>query len=916
MHRNYALRPSWNELKSDDFDNELDAASTVGAPSSPSGPQIPDVDMNTLIPVLDLCTDLLPDDGDEPSEDLTYGSNARAPRLSDTDKTLAVLQFMKDNFPRLSLQLFLDQLFTSDNPSITNITNTYLAMGGRRHLLEIVVGDSTSAPEADVADWIMAKATMICARKVSQLTDRASRGQHGEDAKYLRVPARSINIDLLRSFSVPRLLSLYERTTPRLQGFLKAVIGKDTPPSADEDVVWSQRNPDMGRTLISSMILNLRSRETNLHAAVNSLMLWDGRVPKRLVQTLNRYGFCTSHLYQSKAVGSISKDALAIARQAANDPEKLLLLPYDNFNWMGTAWESSATHGNVSHDQVSALLVILQLPNGSPPGEAGRLAGVDNFMQTANNHHILPPDQALEEIMPTATDQRTFSDNAMKHVSDILCDFVPGLGLHRNELPQFFDPCALPEEKSEEYFLPTFDQEQGSTHGNMLVIDHYFQSVLRIPKAVFENRNFFLLGDRLTTARDHAAQDQRAVDRSEDRIDHLSSFAALSGLMHFVMNKIHNIGKNLWGGGNNDAVSLLTLCDKLPNRTNINLRKINFYAWLRFLDVILRALVLRAAMITLGLSDSWQLRQQQLSLSAFKKLCSQIVAEFLLPSIDRLEVEGVKTLPGSTESGNAVLLMHDLMTVQEMRHAIKHGHPERMVHMLKFWTPMFYAGGGYNYSNESMELLHNLKHDWPADISPILRAGMLMNNKGGRANFKETDIRVEHFNGTIKSHAHGVNARPGLLEKITPAIGHIQHLTEQIFDDLGVNDEDQHHAHVQQHTDVALLLDHLCTSKIFDFNQDKASNHTVVDLYRTGLQRLAGPDGGHAKHLRRHILRSRTRHRNEMLPDNSDNLEDFEEEFNALKDADVDELERLDRELAADKERPVLTLREQLNAMM
>lgn len=158
------------------------------------------------------------------------------------------------------------------------------------------------------------------------------------------------------------------------------------------------------------------------------------------------------------------------------------------------------------------------------------------------------------------------------------------------------------------------------------------------------------------------------------------------------------------------------------------------------------------------------------------------------------------------------------------------------------------------------------------------------------------------------------------MEKITPAIGYVQELTEQIFEDLGVNDEDQHHAHVRQHKDVILLLEHLCKHKIFDFSQDKVSDHTVVDLYRTGLHRLAGPEGGHAKHLRRHILRSRTRHVNEMPPGYEDGLGtsrgaamyDDVSSYNS----DVEELEQLDKELALDNERPKLTLLEQLDDMM
>ncbi|KAJ7325836.1 hypothetical protein DFH08DRAFT_968479 [Mycena albidolilacea] len=57
-----------------------------------------------------------------------------------------------------------------------------------------------------------------------------------------------------------------------------------------------------------------------------------------------------------------------------------------------------------------------------------------------------------------------------------------------------------------------------------------------------------------------------------------------------------------------------------------------------------------------------------------------------MPSLDRLEADGVKTVPQTP--GHAILLMHDLMTLREMRHAIKHGHPERMERMLKYWAPM------------------------------------------------------------------------------------------------------------------------------------------------------------------------------------------------------------------------------------
>ncbi|KAJ7017268.1 hypothetical protein C8F04DRAFT_979707 [Mycena alexandri] len=885
MSPNYTLRAHYQQLNSDRFDFDAeDAASTVGAPSSPPQRVLPELEFTRDVPFDELGSDDLPEDDSDDEE--FNPNNARAPKTSDEDKTIELLGYMKQNLGRFSLPLLLNTLFTSDNGYIKNYTNMYLQSGGALHLMNIAVGDSWKKDEV-LADCIIDKAADICGREASWLTDLASKGPNFSDAEFLRVKAKDVRVDMVHSFRIHDLLDRYERTLPRLQRILKVVIGKTEPKHE------ASRNPDMGRAMVTSMILNLRSRLTTYHGVMNSLMLWDNRASKKLVKVLNRYGFCTSYPFLNKSVTYLTRDSIQLAINVANNPTKLLLLPYDNFNWMKHAWEPLATHGSVTHDQVSALLVVFRLPPGA---NAERLASVENFAQTAGTRHRLPAHQALQEIMPNQADQAHFSHNSTIHVAHILSEAVKGWVAHGRSIPDFFDPFALAAEKDEEYFLPTFDQEQSSTRGNMLVMAHYFLNVLKMPKKIFEERFGFLLGDRLTTARARAAQDQRALDRSEDAADHLSSLAMLSGIMHICMNMINNIGKNNWGGADSDSVSLQTLIKLLPNRSDINLRKIDFYAWLRFLDVVLRALVLKAAMSVLNLTSLEQLGQQ-LTDEGFMSLCGQVTTRFLLPSTDCLEADGIKTIPGNTASGHAVLLMHDLMTLREMRHAVKHGHPERMERMLKYWAPMYYAGGGYNYANELMELLHNLKHDWPREISPILRGGMIMNNGGRATSFKETDIGVEQFNGSIKSHAHGVNARPALLEKITPALGHVQELTDQICIDLGIDIENKHHAKVRQDKDVGLILKHLSVERIFDFTADKPSQHAVIDLYRGGLQRLAGPDGGHAKRLRRHHLRFRTRHVNDMPPTSS--------QWSPAEEAELHDLER---DLVRDSDTPYLFL--------
>jgi hypothetical protein len=239
-HRNYPIRPSYSEL--DDFEHESDAVSTIGATSSPPGPAIPDLDLRH-IPFLDLGSD---DFGDEES-DPTYGANSRASKSSDTEKTLAVLEFIKTNFPRFSLKDLLTALFTSDNASIKNVTNSYLGTGGYMHILETIVGDKGTRNQA-VCDWIIGQATAICRKEVSRLTDDAADGHYYEEAKSLRIPAGSVSVQLLQSFSIPKLQLLYENTTPQLQTFLKAVIGKEPPPpEAANSAVHGGRNPDLVR---------------------------------------------------------------------------------------------------------------------------------------------------------------------------------------------------------------------------------------------------------------------------------------------------------------------------------------------------------------------------------------------------------------------------------------------------------------------------------------------------------------------------------------------------------------------------------------------------------------------------------------------------------------------------------------------
>ncbi|KAK7015673.1 hypothetical protein R3P38DRAFT_3321577 [Favolaschia claudopus] len=693
-------------------------------------------------------------------------------RRSNDQKAAEILSALR-NMPNFSLRIFHVTVLTSEEASVKNSAGVFIRDGGPVGLMEL---------------WF----------------SKNARGPYTEIANSLRVRAEDATVQSVQDFRLRDLTAKYAQCPDLFH-----------------------QNPDDGRTLITSIALNPRSRVSNLHQRMNGFMFWDNKMLRRLVQMMNRLGVCVS--YQARTDG---RNSVTLARRVAADPTKLKMLPYDNFNWVSQVYESSATHRKVTHDQVSALLVVVNIPDGPDTLPAQELTCVERFEDAAGARLRLPAQQSLEEILPSREDQKLFRNNCIKHIRHMY-------SLRGSEGMSDLSSCHR-------IVLPSNDQEQGSTRENMLVLHHYFIDVLQLPKNVFEHIMFFVLGDRLTTARERAAHDQRALDRSEYRADQL-------GLMHECRNFIENVGKNYWGDSE-DLVGLASLRKILPNREETNLRKFNFYAWLRFLDVILRSLIVRASMVALNITSVAVLAKHKFSnFAALRALCTTIADTFLLPSVDRLEADGIKKIRGNTISGNAVLLTHDLMTFREMRHAIKHGHPSRVRRMLNYWAPMFYAGGSYNYAHETMELLHNIIHDWPTQTAEILEAGMIFNTQG--------DVDT-HLEGDLGEHVEGSNATPALLEKIVPALGHIQNLTTQMYKDLGVEDVNQHHAKVRQHKDVEILTAHFTSSKLnlFVFTRDKISEQTVVDLYRHGLRRLSGSGGGHAKHLARHKLRFRTRH--------------------------------------------------------
>lgn len=221
--------------------DEPEASSSIAPSSSPvlafeleDWPQVPFGD--------------IPDQPEEDEEDLAYSPSSTLPveRRNDEEKAFAVLQFMRESFPRFSLRLLLKTLLVSGSRGIKNTVNTWQGNGGITELLDLLWARTGLSDEA-ICEWVVQKASTVCAREASFLTDRAAEGPYKAQASALRVPAQSVSVARLESFSLRGLHAMYAETMPCTQAILTAIINQD-----EKDRDAHSRNPGDVRTSILS----------------------------------------------------------------------------------------------------------------------------------------------------------------------------------------------------------------------------------------------------------------------------------------------------------------------------------------------------------------------------------------------------------------------------------------------------------------------------------------------------------------------------------------------------------------------------------------------------------------------------------------------------------------------------------------
>lgn len=155
------------QLNESEDQEESEAQSSPVHPSSQifSSPVLPLINGLPDIPFAELDESLLDDD----PNDKTYPHSSRATPLSDEEKAVLILTYMKSLPGKLSLRSFLVALFKSDLPGIKNVTAMFMEKDiGPLDLVEIwFSGAGMREYRRPFAEWILEKAARLCALEMS-----------------------------------------------------------------------------------------------------------------------------------------------------------------------------------------------------------------------------------------------------------------------------------------------------------------------------------------------------------------------------------------------------------------------------------------------------------------------------------------------------------------------------------------------------------------------------------------------------------------------------------------------------------------------------------------------------------------------------------------------------------------------------
>ncbi|KAF9935328.1 hypothetical protein BGZ65_003413 [Modicella reniformis] len=663
----------------------------------------------------------------------------------------------------------------------------------------------------------------------------------------LRVPATNMSEEKVNDFSIDFITEQMKSKTPSLQWTLQHLA------TANEN---TDRNANAIVATLGSILLFLRSRNSNYLQTMMGLFLYANGTQHKVVEVLSHAGMSVSPSSIARMLEALSDDAKKRVRKRVHEAPWLIV--YDNINLAKRKFDQRLMNADTFENGATATIIINE-----------RLSCLDQLTHSYDQVR-------LKDFIPDSANEEHFKSVCQYHLVNILRRHEPHK-MCSNDNPE---KHVLPTVKTETHPLPAMHIDQSSLDGNLNILYHIIKHQLDLKPEWFENgKRVAIGGDQLTVSRVRSLKELRADDISAfERMEWAVPLIQLFHLQMAFANTIlcTHLGDGAIPGSLAHTISML-------QRKRLQVDKANFHDTDDLLRHTFDAMAIRVWQVELK-TDNLEAAVKDLDSERIDLFVSEHVENIyrrcfidalsddisdeisngesdseLEEATDNDSDEDVDVQEGqrdrqaqneqsndriSIATKNAMLFIRDMILYLELSAAIKVGDIGRIEEVLKRITIMFQAASRKNYANELLRIHSDLHFACTPELKEAIMSAWLINTSGEPNGWKALDLSQEHNNKRIKDFnaAKGANASWTTLERSASAnINVLADVSSRMESEYKIPNNHNWHSAVSADEDIRAILTSLKECHILSLDplpEGLPVPKPVKDLFDEGLMKM------------------------------------------------------------------------------
>ncbi|KAG0222002.1 hypothetical protein BGW42_007003 [Actinomortierella wolfii] len=720
---------------------------------------------------------------------------------------------------------------------------------------------------------------------------------NSEIKKPWRLPHTEVTEEKITGFLLDdfRFLDRYAEGAVYLTRLLKGLLEEDVPEEALSNRARRRRqarHPSSIRGCIAAMLMFSSSQKTNAFQTVMGIFLHCAGCPRRVLTVLSGLGLSISHSQVQNCLRSLTHDAVARIRKAAEEHDWYVV--YDNINFAHTHHHQRTDKWDTFESGTTATLILFppdkdkgcdtdmaigtadvssDMSTGSTDKGNGESEGAkftdksassadkdvdkstdrsaSNMKGTGSNKKrpsraVFRPESERPEpvadlFFPDDTDADVLYNAFRSHISVAIVESFPeGSSVHAIPIADI-EPLSL--HRTTAFPLRIMRLDESTIAGNLAVLERITKDELRLSAEWFENPTDTIVGgDQMTVARLLSLMQHRSVD--PDPYHGLRWVHPTLQLFHLRMNLCGTIYRTHLG--TQQFPGTISSIAVLLGRKGMNTPKPKFNDADELLQIIFVAM---SQQLWEFLKHDDALEDQEEVLRVSETITNVLVG---LGHVPPLMVDG---LPRTAANMNALRFMRDVALYIELGESIKAGDIGRIHHLLPCIAIMMHGGGNTKYSIELLRLLYGTRQVWTDDWRKTVLSSMLVNPKGVHGRWMPADMYQEQLNYLIKAvfAAKGSNMSWEYLRSaISTNVRTFQAIVRMLEHEVGVRSSGTAHKKPSTAKDIAKVKEYLKRSGVLWGSGACKQGFIADDLWTKGEGKMAG--GSIALFLSKHQL--------------------------------------------------------------